>query len=123
MQATRRMRLQSVIRDELSSFISREIKDPRVLPLTLTQVEVSTDASQATIYTSLLGSGQQNEDAALQAAKMQNCLKGLASASGLMRRHLAQILTIRHIPNLVFKEDRGFDNVMRVQELLKSKES
>jgi len=50
---------------------------------------------------------------------MQDCLEGLTSASGYLRRHLARILNIRFIPTLVFREDRGFENAIRVNELLK----
>jgi len=50
---------------------------------------------------------------------MRDCLEGLQSAAGFLRRHLATVLTVRHIPNLIFKEDRGFENANRVNELLK----
>jgi ribosome-binding factor A len=36
-----------------------------------------------------------------------------------MRRHLAKILSIRHIPQLVFREDKGLDNSLKVHALLK----
>src|SRR4051812_4792514 len=118
MQSTRRMRLQSVIQDELSSFIAREIKDPRIPPLTLTAVEVSEDASQATIFVAVLGGlhGGLDGNPALSdkeaSEKMKACLTGLTSATGLLRRHLARVLTIRHVPSLIFKEDRGFENAI-----------
>ena len=51
---------------------------------------------------------------------MKECLDGLASASGFLRRHLARVLEIRHIPSLVFREDRGFENAQRVHELLRT---
>lgn len=127
MQSNRRMRLQSVIQEELSLLISRELKDPRIPPLTVTAVEVTPDASQATIFVALLGGGLGKDGenppspAAEKAAqhKIKECLEGLSSATGLLRRHLAQALTIRHVPQLSFREDRGFENAIRVQELLK----
>ena len=60
----------------------------------------------------------QGGDDQAQRARMQDCIKGLTSASGFLRRHLAKVLTTRHIPTLSFKEDRGFVNSFRVQELL-----
>jgi ribosome-binding factor A len=125
MQETRRARLQAVIQQELSVFISREVKDPRVPPVTLTAVEVTPDGGQATIFVAILGGAQGGHDGAPPLSdkgaklRMQDCLDGLNSASGFMRRHLAQILTVRHVPALVFKEDRGFENAIRVHELLK----
>ncbi len=125
MQATRRMRLQAVIQDELSHVVPREVKDPRVPPVTFTAVEVTQDGSQATIFVSILGGAQGGHDGAppLSEAgaklRMQDCIDGLTSASGFLRRHLAKVLNIRYIPTLTFREDRGFENATRVHELLK----
>ena len=105
--------------------VPREVKDPRVPSVTFTAVELTPDASQATIFVAILGGAQGGHDGAPplsdQGAKlrMQDCLDGLSSASGYLRRHLAKILTVRFVPNLVFKEDRGFENALRVHELLK----
>jgi ribosome-binding factor A len=123
MQETRRQRLAAVIQQELSTVISREIKDPRVPPLTLTQVEVTSDGSQATLYVMLLGSdpGPEGTEAEHKRAakRTAEAIAGLNSASGFLRRHLAAVLTIRHIPTLIFREDRGLANTNRVHELLK----
>lgn len=117
MQETRKARLASVIQKELSIAV-RSIKDPRVPNVTFTQVEVADDGSQATVYVMVLGgSGSLGDHADREAIK--DCLEGLRSAAGYLRRHLAKILTIRHIPNLFFKEDRGLANVTRVHELLR----
>lgn len=112
MQETRRARLASVIREEISLML-RTIKDPRVpMGVCINQVDVVEDGSQATLLITILGG---HEDR----AKVKDCLEGLTSASGYLRRHLAKILTVRHIPNLIFKEDKGLDNATRVYELLK----
>jgi ribosome-binding factor A len=125
MQETRRLRLQAVIQEELSMIVPREIKDPRVPPVTFTAVEVTPDAGQATVFVAILGGAQGGHDGAPPLSengaklRMKDCIDGLTSASGFLRRHLAKILTIRHVPSLVFKEDRGFENAIRVHELLK----
>ncbi|MBI2711304.1 MAG: 30S ribosome-binding factor RbfA [Bdellovibrio sp.] len=125
MQSTRRMRLQSVIQDELSQVVPREVKDPRIPAVTFTEVQVTQDGSQATVFVSILGGSQGGLDGAPplsdEAAKkrMKDCLAGLTSASGYLRRHLARVLSVRHIPTLIFREDRGFENSLRVHELLK----
>jgi ribosome-binding factor A len=125
MQATRRARLQAEIQQKLSVLISREIKDPRVPAITITQVEVTPDASQATVSIAILGGAQGGHDGAPplseQGAKMRmkDCLDGLASAAGFLRRNLARSIEVRHIPTLLFREDRGIENVSRVHELLK----
>jgi ribosome-binding factor A len=125
MQATRRARLESVILEELSMLVPREVKDPRVPPLTFTGVTVTQDGSQATVLVSILGGAEGGHDGAppLSEAgakqRMLDCLQGLHSASGFLRRHLAKVLNVRHVPVLHFKEDRGLENASRVHELLK----
>jgi ribosome-binding factor A len=124
MQETRRARLQSVMQERLSSLISREVKDPRVPPVTITSVEVTSDASQATISVTILGGargGHGTPELSEQAAKkrMKDCIDGLNSAANFLRRELSREIDIRHMPALIFKEDRGIENVSRVHELLK----
>jgi len=58
MQATRRMRLQAVIQEELSMIVPREVKDPRVPSVTFTAVEVTPDGGQATVFVAILGAGR-----------------------------------------------------------------
>lgn len=127
MQATRRARLQAVIQQELS-LVVRDIKDPRVKPLTFTGVEVSPDAGMATVFVTLLGgmvldpetSDDEREKAEqVHKRQMRECLDGLTSAKGFLRRHLAGILQLRTVPELTFREDKGLDNASRVHELLK----
>lgn len=118
MQEVRRARLQQVILEELSTVIAREVKDPRVPSILLTSVEVSQDASFATIHFIIQGSTLAEDDKAAKKA-IDDCIEGLNSASGFLRRHLSKALTVRHIPNLVFKADKGLDNASRVFALLK----
>ena len=124
MQETRRLRLQSAIQEELSQFVSREVKDPRIPAVTFTEVQVTQDGSHATVFVAILGaalvSHENGPPISEQAAKirMQECLDGLQKASGFIRRHLGRVLNVRHIPSLAFREDRGFENASRVHELL-----
>ncbi len=115
MNETRKARLASVIQEELSILI-RELKDPRVPFVTVTRVEVTDDGSQATAYMLLLGQMEGGQ-------ALVDALEGLTSAAGFLRRGLAKVLTVRHIPVLLFKEDKGLANSTRVHELLKQIES
>lgn len=125
MQQLRRARLEAVIQEELSTVVAREIKDPRIPPITFTAVEVTPDAEQATVFISIFGGAQGGYDGAPPLSdenaklRMEDCLKGLSSASGFLRKHLARILKIRHIPQLIFREDKGIENSIRVHTLLK----
>jgi ribosome-binding factor A len=125
MQETRRARLQAVIQEELSQVVPREVKDPRIPTVTFTSVEVTQDGSQATVFVAILGGAAGGHDGAPPLSdegakqRFKDCIAGLTSASGFLRRHLAKVLSVRHIPQLIFKEDRGFENSLRVHELLK----
>ena len=121
MQQTRIARLQAAILEELSTVLPREIKDPRVPPITLTRVELTPDAGMARVFFMLLGSLGVEEDEKLRAEKdrkVKDCIEGLSSASGFLRRHLQRALQIRTTPDLLFREDRGMENTLRVNELL-----
>lgn len=125
MQETRRARLQAVIQEELSQVVPREVKDPRIPSVTFTAVQVTADGGQATVFVAILGGAQGGRDGAPPLSeegaklRMKDCIDGLNSAAGYLRRHLARILTVRHIPTLIFREDRGFENSLRVHELLR----
>lgn len=128
MQPIRRARLEAVILEELSKVVPRELKDPRIASVTFTGCQVTPDGSQATVLVTLLGahalegaqdSGENVKAREANEKKLKDCIKGLNSASGFLRRHLAAVLTVRHIPTIVFKADTGFENTYRVHELLK----
>ncbi len=109
MNSLRQNRLASVIQSELSNQI-RFLNDPRIAPITITKVDVAHDGSHANILFTLFGVADE--------MILKETTAGLNSAQGPLRRHLAQVLTIRHVPTLNFKPDRGFDNVVTVNSLL-----
>lgn len=117
MEKTRRARLESAIREELTTLIPRELKDPRVDSITITGVSVTQDAGMATINVMLFGT--MGDDSPETRERMRLCLDGLNSAAPYLKRLLSRILRIKQTPDLTFKEDRGLANTLRVHELLK----
>jgi ribosome-binding factor A len=129
MQENRKARLISVIQQECSQAIAREIKDPRVKNAIISRVEVTDDGSEATLFviTSRLGAqvipeneAEEQKLLAENQKRTQECVKGLNHAAGFLRRQLGDALNTRVIPTLIFKEDRGYENTSRVFELLKN---
>lgn len=116
MQPNRRARLESFIHEEVSQIVLREIKDPRIPDITFTKVVVSKDGRYATLHVLIFGQKPDDPD---KDAKMAACIEGLNSAAGFMKRKLAKSLSMKNIPNLIFREDKGLDNTMRVHEILK----
>lgn len=110
-------RINGEVQKELSRIISREIKDPRIHPMTsVTQVLVTSDLKECKAYISVLGDEQAKADT----------LAGLTSASGYIRRELARSINLRNTPEITFLIDssieyainmsKKIDDVIRNQE-------
>ncbi len=86
----------------------REIKDPRVSSamVTITAAEVTPDLKFAKIYFSAM------------LADKADVKKGLESASGFLRRALAQKLNLRITPQLTFCEDQSIEHGAHIARLL-----
>ncbi len=108
-------RIRSMMKDELSVLINRELKDPRVPFVTVTQVELTRDAKQATVFVSVLAMNQTHAEPEV----IESCLKALDNAKGFLRRSLSTLLGLRFVPDLLFREDKGLENTLRVNEILK----
>ena len=104
-------RVSEDIKREIIAVI-RELKDPRVMDkmLTVVRVEVSSDASYAKVYISAMEG--------LETAK--EAVKGLAAATGYIRREVGQRLHLRKTPELKFVADdsveRGFNMFKKLDE-------
>ena len=119
MDALRISRVASLMKDELSLLINRELKDPRVPFVTVTSVELTRDVKQATVYISIVSIDQTHTDPDLT----RQVLEALREAKGFLRKQLAGIMQLRFMPDLVFKEDKGLENTLRVNEILKQLEA
>jgi ribosome-binding factor A len=107
--ATRRQRkVAELIHRELSLILLREVRDPRLANLTLTEVRVSPDLLQARVFYTVFG---EDEDRA--AVK-----SGLASATPFLRSVLAERVQLRLAPELAFEYDASSDYGRRIDELL-----
>jgi ribosome-binding factor A len=106
----RQLRVGEELRHTLSRILARgELRDPALvdLNLTVTEVRLSPDLKNATAFVVPLGGS--GLDAAVDA---------LNRARGFFRGRLAQEMTLRHAPRVVFAPDRSFDEARRVDEIL-----
>ena len=99
-------RVNSLIRQEISELLQRQVKDPRLGNfIAVTEVSTAPDLKHAKIFVSRLdGEG-----------KKQETLNALASASGFFRSELFKRLRLRHTPELSFQWD---DSIERGNHLL-----
>jgi ribosome-binding factor A len=108
MQGKRLDRVNQLIKEEVSLLLQRELKDPRLGFVTVTEVETSKDLRQAKVYVSVLG-GEDQWVASLQ---------GLASARGFVRHWLRDHLDLRVTPTLEFRPDRSMEHAAHIQTIL-----
>jgi ribosome-binding factor A len=109
MQGKRLDRVNQLIREEISMLLQRELKDPRLGFVTVTEVDTTRDLRSAKVFVSVLG------DETQWAAS----LAALLSARGFIRNWLRQHLDLRVTPELDFRPDRSMEHAARIQELLK----
>jgi ribosome-binding factor A len=102
----RAKRVAQQIHQALSELIRRDVRDPRLGMVTLTEVRMSSDLSYATVYYSVLGA-----DAQLA----QEILDG---AAGKLRGPLGRALGIRHSPELRFVRDELIESGARLSDLI-----
>src|SRR5262249_43912349 len=109
MQGKRLDRVNQLIKEEISLLLQRELKDPRLGFVTVTEVETSKDLRQAKVFVSVLGADEQ----------WASSLTALTSARGFIRNWLRQHLDLRVTPEILFRPDRSMEHAARIQALLK----
>ncbi len=108
MPSRRQRQIAELLHEEISQLIQHNTRDPRLGFVTVTGVDVSPDLRQARIYVTSLGD---ETDA-------KSSLEGLTSAAGYFRRQLGQSLSLRYVPNLIFKLDSSLAYGLHMEELL-----
>jgi ribosome-binding factor A len=109
MQGKRLERVNQLIKEELSGLLQRELKDPRLGFVTVTEVETTKDLRSAKVFVSVLGDADQ----------WTASLAALGSAKGFIRNWLRQHLDLRTIPMLDFRADHSMEHAAHIQQLLK----
>jgi ribosome-binding factor A len=107
-QGKRLERVNQLVKEELSRVLQRELKDPRLGFVTVTEVDVSPDLRVAKVYVSVLGSE----------AQWVASFKALESARGFMWNWLRRHLDLRVTPELLFRPDHSMEHAARMQTLL-----
>ena len=97
------------IHRELSAIL-REVKDPRVKDclLSVVRAEVTNDLSYCTVYVSTMEGLSRTKEA----------VQGLKSAAGFIRRELGRRLSLRHVPQLIFKATDSIEYGTHISKLL-----
>ncbi len=102
-------RLNSLLRQEISDIIQRQVKDPRLgVFVSVTAVDVSSDLKFAKVFVSCMGSEDEKKDT----------LKALTSAAGFIRHELGNRMQARRIPEVSFRLDDTIEKADKVLRLI-----
>ena len=108
----RAKRLAKRISTIVASAIEYEIKDPRLVGVTITDAKVSGDLHDATLYYTVMGRSIDDEpDYAAAAAALEK-------AKGVLRTKVGAGTGVRYTPTLAFVRDTVPDAAHRMEELL-----
>jgi ribosome-binding factor A len=100
------------IQVELSDLLLREVRDPRLGFVTITQVNVSADLSVARVNISCFGDEQEQQES----------LRALKHAAGFLRTAVSKRVRMRTMPQLIFHLDHSMAHAEQVQRTLKALE-
>lgn len=110
MSKIRQERTAEQIQVTLSELFLKEVSDPRLAGVTITEVLIDRELQHANVYVNALGDDERE----------QEVLEGLESASGFLRSQVAQRLELRSAPFIHYHWDPRLRYAEEVNELLDS---
>lgn len=96
------------IRKILSQLILREVADPRLHGITITDVEIDPELLFAKVYVNALGEEEREPEV----------MFALEHAKGFLRREVARRVKLRKAPELIFRWDASLERSERINALL-----
>ena len=109
MSGQRERRVGELLKEEISKIIRREVKDPRIGFVSITDVEVSGDLRHAKVFVSVYGDEQEKEDT----------MAGLKKATGFIRKLVGDRITTYHTPEIIFRYDDSIEHGVYISNLIK----
>ncbi|MCK7458216.1 30S ribosome-binding factor RbfA [Idiomarina aminovorans] len=106
---SRTERVRHQLQREIAMILQREIKDPRVSMVTVSDVEVSRDLAYAKVFVTFF----QDDD-----EQVKQALKVLNEASGFIRSLLGKRIKARIVPQLKFQHDASLNEGIRMGKLV-----
>ena len=103
-------RIADRIRQDLSEMLIREVQDPRLSGISITDVKVDRELTFADIYVSAVEGSERSKEV----------LEGLQSASGFLRSQLAARVDLRAFPRLRFHWDPTPERADHIERILAS---
>ena len=105
---TRQAKIAELLKEEISDILRREMKDPRLGFVTITDAEISPDLRHAKVFVSILGTEQERKDN----------MALLKKAERFVRQAVGKRLSMKLLPEIRFYLDTSVDQGVRIFELL-----
>src|SRR3712207_8920494 len=105
MDERRALRVSEAVREELAEIIGFETEDPRLLAIEVVEAHVSPDGRHATVKVAVRGTEKEQRES----------MAALDHARHFLRHELATRLSLRHVPELHFDQDRNPDVESRIE--------
>ena len=106
-------RIDQLLRQEIGQILERDVQDPRIGFVTVTDVETAPDLSTARVWVSVIGQPEERE----------RTMRALERAMPFVRHELGSRIRIRRIPELHLRTDDTAQRGTRVLQLLAELES
>ncbi|SUT86261.1 30S ribosome-binding factor RbfA [Actinobacillus equuli subsp. haemolyticus] len=103
-------RVAQELQKEIAVILQREVKDPRIGMVTVSDVEVSRDLAYAKIFVTFLFDNDQSA--------IEQGMKGLEKASPYIRSLVGKAMRLRIVPELRFIYDQSLVEGMRMSNLV-----
>lgn len=110
--ALRNGRIKAVIAKDIADIVMKEIKNPKIGLVSINEVVVNSDYSEARVYVTFFSSGHEGTS-----------LAELKKSEGFVRSRLASRLDLYKAPKVTFLYDDSFKKADRLEEALKKEES
>ncbi len=101
-------RIAEMLKEEISEIVSFELEDPRVQAVTVTDVRVTDNLRDASVFVLVEG----------DEAVIQTALVALRHAAPYVRKQVGFSLNLRHAPEIHFVRDTVEERGARVDQLL-----
>ena len=110
MVSNRALKVADRIKEVIANTIETRVKDPRLGFVTITDVRVTGDLQQASVFYTVLGDAEAQSGTAA----------ALASAKGLIRREVGSALGLRITPSIEFFADGLQESATAMNDLMSS---
>ncbi len=108
MSGIRPAKVGDLLKEEISTIILRDLKDPRVGFSTVTGVKVTNDLKSARVFISVMGSAEQKSSE----------LEALNHATHFIQGLLRTRVSLKYIPTLHFILDETLDYAENIEHLI-----